>query len=241
MSGPGVIEVCQDIFLPYKEDGDLTAKPGFTLTLGWLLDQSGEKIDEVLLGIMRAPHSYTGEDVVEINCHGGAVPVRRCLQRCLQAGLRMAEPGEFTKRAFLNGRLELSQAEAVIDLIRAKNDRGMKLALQQLEGVNRQHFYEVEELLLRLQAMIDASLDFPEEVGELDYEQAESILTRAGQRVEQLKAAGQRADVYRQGIEVAICGKPNVGKSSLLNALARKERAIVTEIPGTTRMLSKNI
>ena len=233
LSGNGVIERVMEFFIPVAGK-DLSQRRGFTLNLGWIIDQDGSKIDQVLLGIMKAPHSYTGEDVVEINCHGGSLPVRRCLQRCLEAGLRMAEPGEFTKRAFLNGRMDLSQAEAVIDIIRAKTDRGLKMAMQQLEG-NIRYIEAIEEKLLDLNAMVEASLDFPEEVGDLDYEEVRAILGHCLQALDQVVAAGLRNDIYRDGIKVVICGKPNVGKSSLLNALVKKEKAIVTDIPGTTR------
>ena len=162
------------------------------------------------------------------------MPVRRCLQRCLEVGVRLAEPGEFTKRAFLNGRMELSQAEAVIDIIRAKTDRGLKLAMQQLEG-KIGHIEAIEEKLVQLNAMVEASLDFPEEVGELDYDEVQTILRHSLVALDQIVAAGVRNEIYRDGVKVVICGKPNVGKSSLLNALLKKEKAIVTDLPGTTR------
>jgi len=234
LSGDGVIELCDGMFLPRRRTR-LTEKKGFSLTLGWLLDAHGDKIDEVLVGIMRKPNSYTGEDVVEINCHGGRVAVKKCLERCLEAGVRLAEPGEFTKRAFLNGRLDLSQAEAVIDIIRAKTEKGLKLALEQLEGQSLHFLREIEDNLIRVNAMIEASMDFPDEVGSLDYREAEELLDRVIALIEKLQAAGKRGDIYREGLKVVICGKPNVGKSSLLNLLVRKEKAIVTDIPGTTR------
>jgi len=235
LSGPGVIEQVESIFQPYREGMELSERANFSLNLGWLVAVDGEKIDEVLVSVMRAPHSYTGEDLVEINCHGGSLAIRLCLQRCLELGVRIAEPGEFTKRAFLNGRLELSQAEAVIDIIRAKTERGLHLALQQLAGQQGQMIAELEDHLLHLNAMLEASLDFPEEVGDMDQAEARDILERVIKELDKLLQAGRRAEIYRDGIELAICGKPNVGKSSLLNALAQKEKAIVTEIPGTTR------
>jgi len=233
LSGEGVIEQIAQIFRPVK-GRQLDKRGGFSLTLGWITGEDGTNIDQVLMGIMRAPHSYTGEDVAEINCHGGSLPVRRCLQRCLDLGLRLAEPGEFTKRAFLNGRIELNQAEAVIDVIRAKTDRGLQLAVRQLEG--KTHFIdEIEENLLQVNAMVEASIDFPEEVGELDSDEVALILGVVENKLEKLLDAGRRNEVFRAGVEVVICGKPNVGKSSLLNALLGKEKAIVTDIPGTTR------
>ena len=235
MSGLGAIDLLAKIFRPYKVDSDIASRNNYSLSLGWMIEANEEKIDEVLVSIMRGPHSYTAEDVVEINCHGGSVAIRRCLQRCLHQGARLAEPGEFTKRAYLNGRLELSQAEAVMELIRAKTDRGLKLALQELEGKSGQVIAALEEQLLHLNAMVDASLDFPDEVGDINQAEAMTILQVVIDKIDHLLLAGRRAEVYRDGVQIAICGKPNVGKSSLLNALVRKEKAIVTEFPGTTR------
>ncbi|MGI5920337.1 MAG: tRNA uridine-5-carboxymethylaminomethyl(34) synthesis GTPase MnmE [Syntrophomonadaceae bacterium] len=235
LSGKGVIELVKNRFQPFKAEVDLANKQGFTLTLGWILNKYGEKIDEVLVSIMRGPHSYTGEDVVEINCHGGNLPARRCLETLLGDDLRLAQPGEFTRRAFLNGRLDMSQAEAVIDIIRSKTEQGMKLAVKQLEGGIKRYIANLENLLIRANALIEASLDFPEEVGDLDYEVVQGIINDVLAILDKLIASGERNEVYREGISVVICGKPNVGKSSLLNVLVKKERAIVTDIPGTTR------
>lgn len=235
LSGKEVIEKINRIFKPYTSGTDIRKKKGYTLTLGWILDENQEIIDEVLVGIMRAPKSYTGEDVVEINCHGGTLPARRCLQAILGTGVRLAEPGEFTRRAFLNGRLDASQAEAVIDVIRAKTDKGLKLAMKQITGHTSRHIHHLENDLISLNAMVEASLDFPDEVGDLDYAEAEKILTNFLGEIDKILESSERSEVYRDGIGIAICGKPNVGKSSLLNALLKKERAIVTNIPGTTR------
>ncbi|WP_276619167.1 tRNA uridine-5-carboxymethylaminomethyl(34) synthesis GTPase MnmE [Syntrophomonas wolfei] len=235
LSGNSVIEKVEQIFQPYRAGIKLSDKEGYSLSLGWLCDEKMEIIDEVLLGLMRAPRSYTGEDVVEINCHGGTLPARRCLEAVMRQGIRLAQPGEFTRRAFLNGRLDVSQAEAVIEVIRAKTERGMNLALKQLAGRNSREISLLEDQLIEVNAMLEASLDFPDEVGDLDYSVAQGKLREVKNRIDKLLLAGERAEIYREGINVAICGKPNVGKSSLLNALLRKEKAIVTSVPGTTR------
>jgi tRNA modification GTPase len=224
----------QKCFKPFGADVHLTQKKGYTLTLGWIVEKA-EIIDEVLVSVMKAPKSYTGEDVVEINCHGGVLPARRCLELVLQQGARMAEPGEFTRRAFLNGRIDISQAEAVIDVIRARTDRGRQLALQQLRGSISRQVAVLEDLLIQANARVEASIDFPEDVGDLDYVEMDKNLAAVSDLLEKILAAGSQSRIYQDGITVVICGKPNVGKSSLLNAMAKKDKAIVTDIPGTTR------
>ncbi len=235
LSGSEVISKVDSIFKPYKNEIVWHRKPNFSLTLGWIIDTNGELVDEVLVAMMRGPHSYTGEDVVEINCHGGSLPAKRCLEEVLKTGIRIAEPGEFTKRAFLNGRLDVSQAEAVIEVIRSKTDKGLRLALKQLTGKNSEIIERLEDELIGINAMVEASIDFPDDVGDIDYPEAFAKLNEVLAIIEKLLKAGQRAEIYREGINVAIVGKPNVGKSSLLNAMLRKEKAIVTDIPGTTR------
>ncbi|NLT20161.1 MAG: tRNA uridine-5-carboxymethylaminomethyl(34) synthesis GTPase MnmE [Syntrophomonadaceae bacterium] len=235
LSGNNVIDKVQKVFKPFRKQIRLDERPSHTLTLGWITDEQGELIDEVLVSIMRSPHSYTTEDVVEINCHGGTLPARQILRRMMGLEIRLAEPGEFTRRAYLNGRLDISQAEAVIELIRAKSDQARRLALRQLDGYNSRQIKQLEDQLIHINALVEASLDFPDDVGEPDYPAVEEQLTNILEQIEQIIAAGKRAEIYREGIKVVICGKPNVGKSSLLNALLRKEKAIVTDIPGTTR------
>jgi len=234
-SGKNVLDKIEKIFVPNRAELKIRDKSSHTLTLGWIINKSGERIDQVLLSIMRGPNSYTGEDVAEINLHGGHFAVKACLQICLEAGFRIAEPGEFTKRAFLNGKMDLSQAEAIIDLIRAKSEKGLKLAVRQLQGTLSHYISDIEEDLIRLDALITASIDFPDEVGDLDQEEASDLIYRSRQKLERLIAIADKNEVYREGINLVICGKPNVGKSSLLNRLLGKEKAIVTSIPGTTR------
>ncbi|MGE5391774.1 MAG: tRNA uridine-5-carboxymethylaminomethyl(34) synthesis GTPase MnmE [Deltaproteobacteria bacterium] len=235
LSGTGIIERITELFRPRNPEQEMILRPSHTLTLGWIIDNGGEIIDEVLVSVMKGPHSYTGEDVVEINCHGGVLSARRCLERVLTTGFRLAEPGEFTRRAYLNGRLDISQAEAVIDVIRAKSDKGMRLAQQQLSGMNARYIDSLEDGLTRINAIVEASIDFPDEVGEPDFDEVDQRLQEILYSLDTLINAARRAEVYREGISIVICGKPNVGKSTLLNTLLRKDKAIVTEIPGTTR------
>lgn len=234
ISGSGALQLVQESFKPYDPRVKLTEKKGFTLTLGWLMEND-ETIDEVLVGIMRAPKSYTGEDVVEINCHGGVLSARRCLEQTLKKGARLAEPGEFTRRAFLNGRIDLSQAEAVIDIIKARTEQGRKLALRQLQGSISRQVEFLQDLLIQINAQVEASIDFPDEVGDLDYEEVEQKLNQVLDLLDKILNAGNKGRIYQDGISIVICGKPNVGKSSLLNVLVQKDKAIVTDIPGTTR------
>lgn len=204
------------------------------LNYGHIIDpESGEVIEEVLVSYMAAPHTYTREDVVEINCHGGPVPQQSVLQLALRYGARLAHPGEFTLRAFLNGRIDLAQAESVLDIIRAKTQASLRLAMQGLEGRLSGAIKAVRSQLMSVLSYLTVRIDFPED--EVEPQDILQPLRSTLENLRQLIATADSGIVYRQGIRTAIVGRPNVGKSSLLNQLLRQERSIVTPVPGTTR------
>jgi len=232
MSGQGCIELADRLFSGKKS---LLEKKSHTLSYGKIMNQD-EVIDEVLVSIMKAPQTYTKEDIVEINCHGGSLVTRRILEAILNTGARLAEPGEFTKRAFLNGRMDLTQAEAVIDLIHSQTDLSRQAAVNQLEGRLKTEVRSMREDILDMVASIEAVIDYPEhDVEEETYGSMEQGASKLLNRMEMLLANADRGKIIREGLETVIVGKPNVGKSSLLNWLLEEERAIVTDIPGTTR------
>lgn len=236
LSGPEAISIAGDLFesVSGRPLGDL---PDRRLNYGYVKDPAtGEKVDEVLAAVMRAPGTYTREDMVEINCHGGSVPLKRVMALVVGKGARVAEPGEFTKRAFLNGRIDLSQAEAVIDIINSKSEMGLRTAMSQLDGGLSRRLRAIKEKLLSMMARIEASIDFPEhDIEEITREALEQGAKEAADMLERLIATAFSGKLVREGLKTAIVGKPNVGKSSLLNALLRENRAIVTDVPGTTR------
>ncbi len=231
LSGKGCINFVQEFFT-----GKIKDKASHTITYGYIRDGS-QKIDEVLVNIYRGSRTFTGEEMVEINCHGGVFITQKVLQLCLNKGARLAERGEFSKRAFLNGRIDLSQAEAISDLITAKNDYASELALKGIQG-NISHFIEdLREQLIQIITHIEVNIDYPEydDVEELTAEsllpQSESLIKKMNRIIESSK----NVHLLKEGISTVIIGKPNVGKSSLLNALLQEDKAIVTDIAGTTR------
>lgn len=234
MSGNSSIEIGKRVFKGIK-NRELDANENRTLAYGHIVNGE-EIIDEVLIAYMRGPYTYTREDMVEIYCHGGIVAVRRILDLLLESGAILAEPGEFTKMAFLNGRLDLAQAEAVIDMIHSKTDKSYDIGLSQLEGSVSREIDELRGILMGIMANIVAEIDFPEEDIETKaMEEIKSEVKEIMDRLDALLVNSKRGQILRDGINTVILGKPNVGKSSLLNALSKKNRAIVTDIPGTTR------
>ena len=234
ISGEKALSILEEVFEFAGETYQIVNR---RMTYGRIVDRENEQIiDEVLAVYMKGPKTYTAEDVVEINCHGSMVSLRKTLALVLRKGARLAEPGEFTKRAFLNGRLDLSQAEAVIDIIKAKTDRSFDVAMSQLEGALSLRVTEIRQKLLDLLVDITVNIDYPDEdIEELTYDKIEENILIIGEMIEKLLSTADTGRMIREGIRVAIVGKPNVGKSSLMNSLLRETRAIVTEIPGTTR------
>lgn len=233
LSGDQAIQIANQV----TTGVDLTTVNSHTINYGHVVDpQSHKVIDEVMISVMRAPKTFTREDVVEINTHGGLLATNRVLQVLLSHGARLAEPGEFTKRAFLNGRIDLTQAESVMDLIRAKTDRAMDQALQQLDGSLNHLIKNLRQEILDVLAQVEVNIDYPEYDNE---ELTTQMLLEKAQQVQQqianLLKTAQEGQILNQGLKTAIVGKPNVGKSSLLNVLAKQERAIVTDVAGTTR------
>jgi tRNA modification GTPase len=236
ISGDQAIELADRIF---RASGGtkLSGSPSHRIHYGHIIDpSSNETVDEVLVSVMKAPRTYTREDTVEINCHGGPVPLRRVLELVINHGARLAEPGEFTRRAFLNGRLDLSQAEAVADLINAMTEQARKSAMDQLRGSLSSKIAELRDEIIDLTAYVEAHIDFPEDdIGTGDMADMKRRAQKITGQLRELVDGAREGIILREGVKTAIIGSPNVGKSSLLNILVQQDRAIVTEMPGTTR------
>jgi len=236
MSGKRSFSIAKKIFRP-PEGKKVNWSSSFRIYYGWIVDpETKRQVDEILLTLMRAPRTYTREDIVEINCHGGPVPLRKTLELILKFGARLAEPGEFTKRAFLNGRIDLVQAESVLDIIQAKAERSLEVALNSLEGKLSRRISSLKEKMIDLLSCIEAEIDFSSEDLEFLYRRdKKKRLEEILKDIDSLLEAAEMGGIYKEGIKAVIVGKPNVGKSSLLNILLQRERAIVSYVPGTTR------
>ena len=234
LSGPEAVAISANLF----RGKNLNEVDSHTMHYGKIIDpETGEMAEEVMVSVMRAPKTFTREDIVEINCHGGLVSVNRLLEIVLASGARLAEPGEFTKRAFMNGRIDLSQAEAVMDLIRAKTDRAMNVALKQMDGRLSRLIQDLRQKLLETLAHVEVNIDYPEydDVEEMSHDMMEQKTKEVHEEVTRILDTARQGKILREGLGTAIIGRPNVGKSSLMNALVHENKAIVTEVPGTTR------
>ena len=234
MSGKNCFKILEKIFVQ-KNKKDISEIKGYSFKYGYIVD-NGKKVDEVLVSYFKEPKSYTAENMCEINSHGGIVVMREILELCLKNGAELAKPGEFTKRAFLNGRMDLSQAESVIDIINAKSNREALEGMKQLEGFLAEEINKIKKELLKLMANIEVSIDYPEyDTPEVIEEEILKTIENSINKLNKLEKSFDNGKLIKEGIKTAIIGRPNAGKSSLLNAILKEERAIVTEYEGTTR------
>jgi len=235
LSGDKSIFIADKIFRS-KSKKKLSGIDTYNMLYGHIIDIEGNTIDEVVVTLMKKPKSYTREDVVEINCHGGIIATTKVMELCIESGARIAEPGEFTKRAFLNGRIDLSQAEAVIDLVRSKTEQSLKIAAKNLQGSVKKEIKRLKEMIIDVVVQLEASVDFIEEDLEITpYQKLTKKVREIKAELEELISDEKKGEIIKNGVKAAIIGKTNVGKSSLLNLLSKKEKAIVTSLPGTTR------
>lgn len=232
ISGEDALKIAKKVFRPKKN----REYKSHTIRYGYIVDDKNNIIDEVLVSYFKAPNTYTGEDICEINCHGGTISTKKILELVLKNGAVMAEAGEFTKKAFINGKIDLSQAEAVIDVINSKTEKENRASVNQLQGFLSKKINEIKQDIIDVLVDIEANIDYPEyDIEEVKRENIEKTLKKSIEKLVKLEKSFDSGKMLKEGITTAIVGKPNVGKSSLLNALLKEERAIVTEIPGTTR------
>ena len=235
ISGDEALDIIEKVFKPKKKDKKIKDVKTYTAHYGHVYDES-TLLDECIVLVMKGPHSYTAEDVVEINCHGGVVVMKKVLEAVFKAGATPAEPGEFTKRAFLNGRIDLSEAEAVMDLIQSKNEFAMSTSLKQLEGALGKKITEIRKQIIHSVAFIESALDDPEHISLDGYgEKLFGVVLSVKKKLEKLICSSSNGRVVSEGVKTVILGKPNAGKSSLMNVLVGEDRAIVTDVAGTTR------
>lgn len=235
MSGENCFDVLEKIFIP-KHKKPINEIKGYTIKYGNIVDNEGKVVDEVLVSYFKKPKSYTTENMCEINSHGGNIVVKKILELCLKNGANLAEPGEFTKRAFLNGRIDLLQAESVIDIINAKSEREAKTGIKQLEGFLSKKITEIKQEIMDVMVNIEVSIDYPEyDVPDVTNYQISDMLNSVQGKLEKLEKSFDNGKIIKEGIKTVIVGRPNAGKSSLLNAILKEDRAIVTQYEGTTR------
>lgn len=234
LSGPDTFAIIKEIFKPARKRKIPEKWETHTVRYGHIVD--GEKIiDEVLVTIMKSPATYTREDMAEIGCHGGLAAVKSVLSLCLRKGARLAEPGEFTKRAFLNGRIDLAQAESVLEIINAKTEKSLEISISQLSGALSKKISELRKKLMDMLVMLDYEIDFSHDYGDIQENDISRKIEQITEEMKNVLNTGQAGRIFTEGVKIAIVGKPNVGKSSLLNLLVEEEKAIVSDIPGTTR------
>ncbi len=236
ISGPEAIKIADKVFRA-KSSKKLQQADNYTVHYGFIIEpDSGRKVDEVITVLMKKPHSFTGENVVEFDCHGGMVPLKRVLNIIIDNGARLAEPGEFSKRAFLNGKMDLIQAESIIEVINSKTEKGLNIAVDHLTGELSAKINYIKNKVVKLMAHLEAAIDFPEdEIEGFQSSELKKRIITVKDNINKLLDTRQQGKIYQEGIKTVIVGKPNVGKSSLLNTLLNEKRAIVTDIPGTTR------